>query len=786
MTIPPPAITRQSTRRRTDLPSNPTSEGLETAETQLSRPPSPRGEEILPSIALENPGTLIPETNSQAREDMPDMTSENVEALDLATSPSFEALMVPDDDENKSASTEAEESNYGDESDHLFTKKPIRARSLDSDRVPQRNTNLKPVSTEPSKTLSAEQEKAVETATKQMTTEQQEQVARRQERVDLQGGISQNKAEASLHKGKAIDPRNWGNVDIAPEEMDVNTQKAMIDEYSRGQKEARKGRKDPRDLEKDFQAPAVPRHESIVSTKNAETRRAGSKPATQIVPNSSLGIALGNVAKLVGDPGDPDEPSSPSDYDSYSEHSSSTRSHSSARSRRRHSHKRRSKKKTRRSSGKSRSSIKPIPPKDYDGSPNARAYHRFVMEGEAYLRDGKVRPDRQIRILAHYLDGRAYDFFMQKVAIEDPSNWNLHKFFIELFNFCFPIDYRQQMRLKLEKHTQKPDQTVSEYVYELQELFSMVGAMPQEMKVLKLWYSLRARTQRAMWRDGLHPDSSTWDEVVAKAEMVEIADKVTDPRDKNKSSEQRLNSNSSYNNSNNGRSKATGNSSHATTSQSVSYVNRNRDNGSRFRRRGNSTRPNANQQRQNSVPSSRNHEGGHTPCAGISSNAGSSRRKSGKPNSLSNEEMAQLRSEGKCFNCKNVGHLSRNCPDKDMMPGNGKGKPPGIPSFSMEMEIVEDDDEANDIETLPVGCISVESEVVMTQCRLDEKWHETHLLWLNRQALARDRVVATTLFQMGWVIPGTQCAQSQAMKEMDFFHFFQCQAQNCSLFLSFL
>ena len=105
----------------------------------------------------------------------------------------------------------------------------------------------------------------------------------------------------------------------------------------------------------------------------------------------------------------------------------------------------------------------------------------------------------QIRILAHYLDGKAYHFYMQKVASDDPNNWNLHKFFTELFNFCFPVDYRQQMRVKLENFNQKKGQTVSEFVFELQELFSMVGAMPENMKVVKLWYSLSKRTQRAMW-----------------------------------------------------------------------------------------------------------------------------------------------------------------------------------------------------------------------------------------------------------------------------------------------
>jgi len=121
---------------------------------------------------------------------------------------------------------------------------------------------------------------------------------------------------------------------------------------------------------------------------------------------------------------------------------------------------------------------------------------------------------------------------MQKVTLDDPHNWNLHKFFTELFNYCFLIDYRQQMRMKLEDLCQGSNQTLSEYVHELHELFNMVGAMSTEAKVLKLWYTLRPKIQRIMWKDGLHPDTSTWDKIVAKAEVIEIADHVTDPHDR--------------------------------------------------------------------------------------------------------------------------------------------------------------------------------------------------------------------------------------------------------------
>ena len=185
-------------------------------------------------------------------------------------------------------------------------------------------------------------------------------------------------------------------------------------------------------------------------------KRAGSMPAAQIAPTSSVGIALGEIAITHGgtyqrkgkyDDSEGDSPSDPSDDSSSDDDSSEINSSEGEnnRTRKKKSKKRRTQKHRRR--GSPRASIKPIPPKEYNGSVDMRAYYRFVREGEAYLRDGKVRDERQIRILAHYLDGKAYDFYMQKVAPDDPKNWSLHKFFTELYNYCFPIDYKQRIIL---------------------------------------------------------------------------------------------------------------------------------------------------------------------------------------------------------------------------------------------------------------------------------------------------------------------------------------------------
>jgi hypothetical protein len=164
----------------------------------------------------------------------------------------------------------------------------------------------------------------------------------------------------------------------------------MLDAYkSNRKKTGRRPRKsknkqdtssDESEPEEIFQIPLVARKKSAdVNTRELEAKHAGSRPAAQIVPESSLGVTLGNVARLAKDPDDPDDPSeSSSEYEgtSYSG-SRSDISRSSSRSRRRHRHrskkrsKKRSRQRSRHCSKGCSNTIKPIPPKDYDGVADA-------------------------------------------------------------------------------------------------------------------------------------------------------------------------------------------------------------------------------------------------------------------------------------------------------------------------------------------------------------------------------------------------------------------------------
>ena len=384
-------------RRKTTMPS----QELETAETSVSRKPATSHEDV---------ETPEPENGSEI----------------LAADELRASTDVEDDSPDESDG----------ETPHQISKK--RARSLDSARKKLRSKKVVYLKRNE---LSSEQKKVVEAAANSLTQEQKSQVQRRQNRVEES---NPPEPSTSRDKGKMIDPREWGNAGIPSDEISVEMQKALLEAYQRGREQAKErfankkykysDESEDEDSGMKFWIPVVTRHKSVASSNpDLKFKGGNSKPAAQIVPDSSLGVALGNLARMNRDIEGPSDPSDSSDSDYESSCcSKSTRSSSRSQTRRkkrRRGSTRRTKKKSRsrRSSRRSSTSIKPIPPKDYDGKADARAYHRFVMEGEAYLRDGKVHRERQIRILAHHLDGKAYDFYMQKVATDDPKNWTLHK-----------------------------------------------------------------------------------------------------------------------------------------------------------------------------------------------------------------------------------------------------------------------------------------------------------------------------------------------------------------------
>ena len=327
-------------------------------------------------------------------------------------------------------------------------------------------------------------------------------------------------------------------------------------------------------------------------------------------------------------------------------------------------------------SSASGSRIKPIPPKEYNGAADVRAYHWFVRESDAYLWDGKVRGQQKVFLLSYYLTDKAYNFYTQKVTI-DKDHWTVSQFYKELFNYCFPIDYRMQLWKTLARCHQN-DKTIAKYTHKLQDLFNMIGSIQKQEQVLKFWNSTRPSIQKELWQNKLNPELSSWREVVTQAEIIKIAENVAECRDRRSGQSSQVS----------GAASGSGRSSSKIKNQPVDRSVRAVTFGSWHKTHGKHGKKLFHQAREGSQRGSTSHS-----QSGTSTGKGKFKSGSVPPNAhqhrpsqpwwtpqLSDKEKSEYRAARRCFSYGKEGHMSRNCPDNAAVCLQGQGPPEPLPS----------------------------------------------------------------------------------------------------------
>ncbi|KAH9481337.1 hypothetical protein JR316_0005859 [Psilocybe cubensis] len=171
--------------------------------------------------------------------------------------------------------------------------------------------------------------------------------------------------------------------------------------------------------------------------------------------------------------------------------------------------------------------FKPLPPTapdKYHGDADFMKFYKYITQCDRFCKEAALPPQDQVVKCADYLAGKAYKFYSTMVSISVDS-WDRQRFFTELYNYCFPPDYRLKQRKKLEKFSQG-SMTVAEYAAELLILFRIVGKSTPSQRVDRLWNGLKPELQSALWKEGLDYEQNTWDEVIRIATRYEVAHEI--------------------------------------------------------------------------------------------------------------------------------------------------------------------------------------------------------------------------------------------------------------------
>ncbi|EMD35121.1 hypothetical protein CERSUDRAFT_97042 [Gelatoporia subvermispora B] len=515
---------------------------------------------------------------------------------------------------------------------------------------------------------------------------------------------------SSLDKGKSVDPNNWGALEIDLAELDPHVQQRELDSYYVSRLQAPQGdrldskisqpvplvdnqseveslKAELHELKLMFEralalkGAAQPMPEAIAevpqvretvkergvtgegeydrgaankvveavmkpeSTRETRPRFSSLQPITQVEPEGFLGKAFSDLKgrrarrsrrSMSPAPGDSclsDESEAPSSH-GYSLEFDVGGGGSTRRS------------KTRAEDKHPR--LKPHEPETYSGQADIEKFYKFMEQSKEYLAGYRLSKKRYAFSLSHFTSGKAYSFYTL-VVLGNPSEWSLHELFIGLFNYCFPADFHDRMRDKLDNFSQG-NMSVREYSHELQRMFRVVDDFTKTQKVRKLWRGFKGYIIEGLISKEMSPTTESWKVVLHAAEVLEEAARAKERA--NKRAERAPGSASKQQDARDPKPKGHGNPKTHTDQKSRSPVGRDL--------RG-------------------------------AAKVGSTRQDGRKPKppkhehlKLTPEECAQLAAEGKCYLCKETGHFAQNCPRAAKVKTHRKDRAPGIYSSNIE------------------------------------------------------------------------------------------------------
>ncbi|KAJ6632422.1 hypothetical protein B0H10DRAFT_2206781 [Mycena sp. CBHHK59/15] len=287
---------------------------------------------------------------------------------------------------------------------------------------------------------------------------------------------------------------------------------------------------------------------------------------------------------------------------------------------------------------------------------------------------GYVPAKDQVYFISYYLDRKALDFYNQIVVIDEGS-WDLNRFFVELFEFCFPVDFCNKQCKRLDRCFQY-SKGVAAHIAEWSEIYNTIGLVDTQEKIVKLFNSFNVDVQTEIYRKGYNPEVATWDEIIKAAEDSEVLWNLAKNAVQGSSRHPFQQNQQNQKTSETYLSSRPNNHSRPSSSRG-GFRGRGRGRGGRF---GGSSKPQGEFMR--------------------TSSAGAPDKTFKANEQLSPQKRNEMLAKGLCFNCGEPGHLARNCPKVNNASLKKKGKPPGFAAHGVRFSMRDSRDALNESTTV--------------------------------------------------------------------------------------
>ncbi|KAI0069500.1 hypothetical protein K474DRAFT_1610351, partial [Panus rudis PR-1116 ss-1] len=213
-----------------------------------------------------------------------------------------------------------------------------------------------------------------------------------------------------------------------------------------------------------------------------------------------------------GDSGD-EPPSSPSNSSSSSDSDSSK----SEKDRRNH----RKKHKQRKKEKKALEKFKPREPFKWDGTPDLDLFDTWTFEVDTYRELTGLSDRIVLKMMVNFMTGKPRSFFMKHVATHQ-KEWNTKLLYEALFDYCFPEDFKSELRDNL-MSAKQDKQRVRDFVRDLENLAERFPDVTQRQIIGIFWKGIHQYLRLYLIDKGFSPETTKLKRLVKYAARHEKA-----------------------------------------------------------------------------------------------------------------------------------------------------------------------------------------------------------------------------------------------------------------------
>ena len=271
---------------------------------------------------------------------------------------------------------------------------------------------------------------------------------------------------------------------------------------------------------------------------------------------------------------------------------------------------------------------KVTPPSVYDGRADLSAFDKWAYEVNNWIRLSKFTDRTAITLLVSYVSGTASVFFMDYIAGNE-KKWTIRKLYEALFDYCFPVDFKDRLRARLNDSVQGK-RNIRDFVRDVEKLASRFPDVNERTVIQTFWNGMHQHIRLRLIEWGISAERTPLESIVRKAMDIEHSEETYRREMKSAGSDLPERKWGRFAN------RTDGPRPYRPTKEDSGPGSK----GRKDKFRANSVTP--------------------QPSAGPFQARG--REQQGRGRKLSRAKRDQLRAAGKCFQCEETGHDQRNCP----------------------------------------------------------------------------------------------------------------------------